>query len=150
MERDVVVIGSAVGLLAGDSVEVPFVEQAIGVICGVFTPFHPGGAPADFACILNDAGIDIVIVDEARHADMAKANELSERSPLVLTLGGGGEHDLAELAAKEPGSRITLRPIDPEAICRIVYTGGTPGDTQPPLPSYREMETQFGDWTSAI
>src|SRR3546814_5267351 len=58
---------------------------------------------------------------------MAKAIELSERSPLVLTLGGGGEHDLAELAAKEPGSRITLRPIDPEAICRIVYTGGTTG-----------------------
>src|SRR3546814_11992287 len=81
---------------------------------------------------------------------MAKAIELSERSPLVLTLGGGGEHDLAELAAKEPGSRITLRPIDPEAICRIVYTGGTTGVPKAALASYRAMSTMFGleihDW----
>src|SRR3546814_8495166 len=56
-----------------------------------------------------------VIVDEARHADMARAIELSGRSPLVLTLGGGGEHDLTGLVAKEPGSRITLRPIDPRS-----------------------------------
>src|SRR3546814_153994 len=150
LERHGVALGATVGLLAGNSVEVLFAQQAIGVIGGVFTPFHPLGAPADFAYILNDAGIDIVIVDEARHADMAKAIELSERSPLVLTLGGGGEHDLAELAAKEPGSRITLRPIDPEAICRIVYTGGTTGVPKAALASYRAMSTMFGieihDW----
>src|SRR3546814_8074759 len=84
LERHGVALGATVGLLAGNSVEVLFAQQAIGVIGGVFTPFHPLGAPADFAYILNDAGLDIVIVAEARHADMAKAIELSERSPLEI------------------------------------------------------------------
>src|SRR3546814_18110057 len=105
------------------STDLLFAQQAIGVIGGVFTPFHPLGAPADFAYILNDAGIDIVIVDEARHADMARAIELSGRSPLVLTLGGGGEHDLNGLVATEPGSRIKLRPIHTEALCRDRTSG---------------------------
>src|SRR3546814_19781194 len=68
---------------------------------------------------ISDWSSDVCSSDlEARHADMARAIELSGRSPLVLTLGGGGEHDLTGLVAKEPGSRITLRPIDPEEIGR--------------------------------
>src|SRR3546814_10228003 len=82
LERHGVALGATVGLLAGNSVEVLFAQQAIGVIGGVFTPFHPLGAPADFAYILNDAGIDIVIVDEARHADMAKARSEEHTSDI--------------------------------------------------------------------
>src|SRR3546814_8255395 len=89
LELHGVALGATVGLLAGNSVEVLFAQQAIGVIGGVFTPFHPWGAHADFAYILNDAGIDIEIVDEARHADMAKGNEVYESRQLGLTLGGG-------------------------------------------------------------
>src|SRR3546814_9202708 len=54
LERHGVALGATVGLLAGNSVEVLFAQQAIGVIGGVFTPFHPLGAPADFAYILNE------------------------------------------------------------------------------------------------
>ena len=150
LERHGVGLGVKVALLAGNSVEVLFVQQAVGVIGGVFTPFHPMGVPSDFAHILNDAGIDIVIVDKAREEEIAKAIQLSGRSPRLLTLGGGGEDDLVLLAAKEKISRITPRPIDPEAIYRIIYTGGTTGVPKATLASYRAMSTMFGieisDW----
>jgi fatty-acyl-CoA synthase len=68
----------------------------------------------------------------------------------VLTLGGGADHDLVVLAGREQASRIVLRSIDPEAICRIVYTGGTTGVPKAALASYRAMSTMFGieihDW----
>lgn len=150
LERQGVKLGVTVGLLSGNSIEVLFAQQAIGVIGGVFTPFHPLGGPADFAYILNDANIDIVIVAKSREKDIAKAIEISGRNPLVLVLGGGGGQDLVTLAAHEQATQIELRPIDPEAICRIVYTGGTTGVPKATLASYRTMSTMFGiilaDW----
>lgn len=150
LERQGVAFGGTVGLLSGNCVEVLFAQHAISVVGGIFTPFHPMGAPADFAYILDDAAIDVVIVDKDREADIAKAIELSGRSPRVLTLGGGEANDLFLLAAKEEAIRIDLRPIDPEAITRIVYTGGTTGVPKATLASYRAMSTMFGiqiaDW----
>jgi fatty-acyl-CoA synthase len=150
LEGQGVAFGQTVGLLAGNCVEVLFAQHAISIIGAIFTPFHPMGAPADFAYILDDAAIDIVIVDKDREADIAKAIELSGRSPRVLTLGGGGANDLFRLASREAADRIALRPIDPEAIARIVYTGGTTGVPKATLASYRAMSTMFGiqitDW----
>jgi fatty-acyl-CoA synthase len=150
LEKQGVELGRTVGLLSGNCVEVLFAQQAIGIIGGIFTPFHPMGSPNDFAYILNDADIDIVIVDKNREADILKAIELSGRSSRVLTLGGGGEGDLSLLASQEEENRINLRPIDPEAITRIVYTGGTTGVPKATLASYRAMSTMYGiqlaDW----
>ncbi len=107
------------------------------------------GAPADFAYILDDAAIDIVIVDPDREADIVKAIAQSGEIR-VLTLGGGRTNDLFRLAAQESASRIELREIDPEAIVRIVYTGRTTGVPKATLASYRAMSTMFGiqlaDW----
>jgi fatty-acyl-CoA synthase len=143
-------LGVKVALLAGNSVEVLFVQQAVGIIGGVFTPLHPMGAPSDFAYILDDTGIDIILVDEARAGDIAKAIELARREARVLTLGGGGEDDLTSLAERESAETIERRSIDPEAIYRIIYTGGTTGVPKATLCSYRAMSTMFGieiaDW----
>jgi len=150
LEKQGVALGETVGLLSGNCVEVLFTQHAISVIGGIFTPFHPMGAPSDFSYILDDAGIDVVIVDKDREPDIRKAIALSGRSPRVLTLGGGGPNDLFLLAAEEAQSRIVLRKIDPEAIARIVYTGGTTGVPKATLASYRAMSTMFGiqiaDW----
>jgi fatty-acyl-CoA synthase len=150
LERQGVAFGKTVGLLAGNCVEVLFAQHAISIIGGIFTPFHPMGAPADFSYIINDADIDIVIVDKDRAGDITKAIELSGRSLRVMTLGGGWMNDLFLLASRETESRITLRPIDAEAISRIVYTGGTTGVPKATLASYRAMSTMFGiqiaDW----
>lgn len=149
LEKQGVRFGQTVGLLSGNCVEVLFAQHAIGIIGGVFTPFHPMGAPFDFAHILNDADIKIVIVDPSREADIFQAAKLSGRDPLILTLGGG-ENDLVQLASHEEKTRIDMRPIDPEAITRIVYTGGTTGVPKATLASYRAMSTMFGiqlsDW----
>lgn len=143
-------LGTPVGLLAGNSVDVLFAQQALSIIGGVFTPFHPMGTPSDFAYILNDAAIDFVVVDTARHMDMARAVELSGRDTRILLLGGGGENDIRQAAAREAVSRIDLRPIDPEAIVRIIYTGGTTGVPKATQASYRCMSIMFGiivsDW----
>jgi fatty-acyl-CoA synthase len=150
LERHGVVFGKTVGLLAGNCVELLFAQHAISIIGGIFTPFHPMGAPADFAYILNDAAIDMVIVDKDREGDIRKAIQLSGRAPRVLTLGGGGADDLFPMAAQEEADRIELRDLDPEAIVRIVYTGGTTGVPKATLASYRALSTMFGiqiaDW----
>lgn len=150
LKRQGVSFGQTVGLLSGNCIEVLFAQHAISIIGAIFTPFHPMGAPADFAYVLNDASIEVVIVDKEREADIAKAIVLSGCSPHVLTLGGGGENDLFLLASTEEADRIDLLPINPEAIARIVYTGGTTGVPKATLASYRTMSTMFGiqlaDW----
>ena len=55
LEKLGVGLGVRVALLAGNSVEVLFVQQAIGLLGGVFTPLHPLGSPSDFAYLLADA-----------------------------------------------------------------------------------------------
>lgn len=150
LEKIGATLGGRLALLAGNSVEVLFVQHAVGIIGGIFTPLHPMGAPSDFAHILNDARIDIVVVDVTRASDIAKAIALAGREVRVLTLGGGGEEDLTRLAAREQDTTIALRAIDPEAIYRIIYTGGTTGVPKATQCSYRAMSTMFGieieDW----
>ncbi|WPN25855.1 AMP-binding protein [Pseudomonas marginalis] len=150
LKRQGVSFGRTVGLLSGNCIEVLFAQHAISIIGAIFTPFHPMGAPADFAYILDDAAIDLVIVDKEREADIVKAIDLSGRSPRLLTLGGGRDNDLFLLASTEVDDQIELLPIDPEAIVRIIYTGGTTGVPKATLASYRAMSTMFGiqiaDW----
>src|SRR5437660_4182822 len=94
--------------------------------------------------MLADAQIDIVIVDKAREKEIAEATDLARRAARVLTLGGENEDDLVLLAKKEQATRIALRSIDPEAICRIVYTGGTTGVPRASQASFRAMSTMYG------
>ena len=137
-------LGVPVALLAGNGVEVLFLQHAIGVLGGIFTPLHPLGSPSDFGYMLQDAGVDIVIVSKAREQEILRAVEISGRAPRIFTLGGGDANDLVETAGKEAAREIVLRPIDPEAICRIVYTGGTTGVPKASLASFRAMSTMFG------
>ncbi len=143
-------LGVRVALLAGNSVEVLFVQHAIGLLGGVFTPLHPMGSPSDFAYMLADAKVDIVIVDTAREKEIAKAIELSGSAARVFTFGGANDSDLVLLTKGQAANKIVLRPIDPEAICRIIYTGGTTGVPKAAQASFRSMSTMYGielnDW----
>jgi fatty-acyl-CoA synthase len=143
-------LGVRVALLAGNGVEVLFVQQAIGLLGGIFTPLHPLGAPSDFAYMLADAKVDVVIVDKAREKEIVQAVELSRCAARVLTFGGADENDLILLTKTQTANQIVLRPIDPEAICRIIYTGGTTGVPKAAQASFRSMSTMYGielnDW----
>jgi len=143
LQRVGVGLSFRVSLLAGNTVEVLFVQHAIGLLGGVFSPLHPLGSPSDFGYMLADAEIDLVIVDKRRESEIVEAVELSGRSIPILTLGGESENDLVVLAAREQTSRVTLHPIDPEAICRIIYTGGTTGVPKAAQASFRSMSTMY-------
>jgi fatty-acyl-CoA synthase len=150
LERLGVGLGTHVALLAGNSPEVLFAQQAIGVLGGVFVPLHPMGTPSDFAHILEDAEVEFVLVDLDRTEEIAQAVTLSRSAARVLTLGGKDDDDLVRLAANEQATRITLRYVDPEAICRVVYTGGTTGVPKASQVSFRSLSTMYGiqirDW----
>jgi fatty-acyl-CoA synthase len=144
LEKLGVGLGSPVAILAGNSVEVLFVQHAVSVLGGIFTPLHPLGSTADFAYMLRDAAVEIVVTAPTREPEIAKAAELSGRKFRILTLGGGGTNDLIELVKREPAQQIALRDIDPEAIHRYVYTGGTTGVSKACQASFRAMSTMYG------
>jgi fatty-acyl-CoA synthase len=150
LARDKVELGTRVAILSGNRVEVLFVQHAIGVLGAVYITLHPLGTPFDFAHVLKDSLVDVVVVDKVREKDVVKAIELSGSRARVLTLGGGDERDLVLLAGKQPDTQITLRRIDPEAICRVVYTGGTTGVPKASQVSFRALSTMYGiqahDW----
>jgi fatty-acyl-CoA synthase len=142
--------GDRVALLSGNRIEVLFVQQAVAALGGVFVPLHPLGSPADFAHILDDAGPTHVVVDGARIDEISEAVRIAGSSARVLTIGGGGPDDLQVLMSAETTTVLEPRPTDPEAICRIVYTGGTTGIPKASQVSYRSMSTMYGielaDW----
>ena len=142
--------GDRVALLSGNRIEVLFVQQAVAALGGVFVPLHPLGSPADFAHILNDAAATHVVVDGARIDEITEAVEIAGSSPQVLRIGGGGADDLQVLLAAETATVLEPRPTGPEAICRIVYTGGTTGVPKASQVSFRSMSTMYGiqlvDW----
>jgi fatty-acyl-CoA synthase len=143
-------LGVRVALLAGNSAEVLFVQHALGLLGGVFVPLHPMGSPSDFAYMLADAMVDVVIVDKTRENEIVEAVDLSGCAARVLTFGGANEDDLILLTRAQAANKIVLRPIDPEVICRIIYTGGTTGVPKAAQASFRSMSTMYGielnDW----
>ena len=143
-------LGTRVALLANNRVEVIFLQQALSILGAVFIPLHPMGTPEDFAHILTDAAVDLIVVDSERLDEVTSAKRLSGSSAPVLTLGGDGEDDLAQLSSREVAGQIELRQFDPEDICRVVYTGGTTGTPKASQLSYRSLSTMYGiqarDW----
>lgn len=150
LARHSVELGTRVAILSGNRVEVLFVQHAIGVLGGVYITLHPLGTPFDFAHVLKDSLVELIVVDEAREQDIAQAIELSGSTARVLTLGGDEDRDLVLLARKERDTQITTKHIDPEAICRVIYTGGTTGVPKASQVSYRSLSTMYGiqvrDW----
>ena len=142
--------GDRVARLSGNRIEVLFVQQAVAALGGVFVPLHPLGSPADFAHILDDAAATHVVVDGARIDEIVEAVRIADSSARVLTIGGGGHDDLQVLMAAETTTVLEARTTDPEAICRIVYTGGTTGVPKASQVSFRSMSTMYGiqlvDW----
>ena len=143
-------LGTRLAILSGNRVEVLFVQHAVGVLGGIYITLHPLGTPFDFAHVLTDSNVELVVVDKVREKDILQAIDLSGSKARVLTLGGDDENDLVVLAHKELDTHITLRDIDPEAICRVIYTGGTTGVPKASQVSYRSLSTMYGietyDW----
>lgn len=76
LARQQVELGTRVAILSGNRVEVLFVQHAIGVLGGVYITLHPLGTPFDFAHVLKDSIVDVVVVDKAREKGIVQAIEL--------------------------------------------------------------------------
>jgi fatty-acyl-CoA synthase len=150
LARHQVELGTRLAILSGNRVEVLFVQHAVGVLGGVYITLHPLGTPFDFAHVLKDSFVEVIVVDKAREKDIVRAIELSGSTARVLTLGGEDGRDLVLLARNERDTHITIKDIDPEAICRVIYTGGTTGVPKASEVSYRSLSTMYGiethDW----
>ena len=120
--------GSPVALLALNRPEVLSIIGAGQMVGLRRTALHPLGSADDHAYVLQDAGIETLVVDPVF---AGRAEELLERVPglkQVLTFGPAdvGDDLIAVAAEQVPGP---LEPVDllDDHVVSVTYTGGTTG-----------------------
>jgi fatty-acyl-CoA synthase len=123
--------GSAVGALSKNSPEIYLADLATMLVGSRWTGLHPLGTAENHAGVCDDAGIETLIV-EAEYADMAdKVRKLSGTVRNVFVLGPSGSgDDLLELASREIPGALGTGPASGQDIARVMYTGGTTGDSK--------------------
>ncbi len=145
--------GSPVGLLALNRPEV-LVMIGAGQMLGMRrTALHPLGSLDDHAYILDDAGIETLVIDPTP-AFTERAAALLERVPslrTVLTFGPAelGE-DLTARAAKQAAGPLEVADLAPDAVVSVTYTGGTTGKPKGVVGTSASMaamtQVQLAEW----
>jgi fatty-acyl-CoA synthase len=130
--------GDGVATLSKNRLEVLFSMGAVMVSGCRNTPLHPLGSLDDHVYVLEDGGIQTLIVDPG-FAD--RATQLQQRLPgvkRVLTYGPAGVGvDLAALAATFETQPLVAPRVDPEDLSALAYTGGTTGKPKGVMNTYR-------------
>jgi len=121
--------GVRVALLAGNSVEVLLLENAIRFAGGVLVSLHPLGSADDHLFAIDDAEVELLLFDPVKFAP--RASELKARSSRlksILALGPSeiGVDLLAEAQALQPRP-LTTPQLDHTAVIKLAYSGGTTG-----------------------
>jgi fatty-acyl-CoA synthase len=120
--------GKPLALLSPNRPEVLHVSHAVQVLGAVYVALHPLAGLADHLHALDDAGVEILVFDAARHA--ARAAELARERP-NLKLAAFGETevapDLCALAAGFAPKPLVAPRVAPDDAIRIGYSGGTTG-----------------------
>lgn len=148
--------GVAGALLALNRPEVLFILGAGQTQGFRRTSLHPLGSADDHAYVINDAGISVLIIDPYF---TERALALLEKCPgltKVLTIGPVPEEledvgtDLVAAAAEFEPQPLTARPLPPDHIVSITYTGGTTGKPKGVVGTSRAMNTmtqiQMSEW----
>ncbi|GGE00597.1 acyl-CoA synthetase [Polymorphobacter glacialis] len=121
--------GARVALLAGNSVEVLLLHNAIAFAGGCLVAMHPMGSADDHLFAIEDADVEVLIYDPANFA--ARAGELRARTnrlKTALSFGPDAEStDLLALSETYPPGALTAPLLDPGNITRLSYSGGTTG-----------------------
>ncbi len=120
------------------------------------TSLHPLGSADDHAYVINDAGISVLVIDPYF---TERALALLEKCPgltKVLTIGPVPEElkdvgsDLVAAAAEFEPQPLTAKPLPPDHIVSITYTGGTTGKPKGVIGTSRAMNTmtqiQLAEW----
>ncbi|NML92682.1 AMP-binding protein [Novosphingobium olei] len=121
--------GTRIALLAGNSIEVLLLHNAIGYAGGCLVAMHPMGSADDHLFAIEDANVEVLLYDprkfERRAAELAAR---TDRLKVVLSLGHGESgQDLLALARQYTPGPLVPPVMDPGTITRLSYSGGTTG-----------------------
>jgi len=139
-------------VLARNRVEVLYTTSGLGFAGIVTTTLHPMGSVDDYLYVIEDAGIDTLVYDADLYESSAAA--LRERAPQLrhfLAMGDGkvGHNILQASLAYKPRA-LVAKPIDPDTLFRIAYSGGTTGKPKGIMCSHRSATTsaliQLMEW----
>ena len=120
------------------------------------TALHPLGSADDHAFVIDDAGIDTLVVDPAFAERAVVLLEKCAGLRTVLTIGPvpdalqGRAQDLTELAATFEARPLQVAELEPDHIVSITYTGGTTGRPKGVIGTAQAMNTmaqiQLAEW----
>ncbi len=156
------------GLTAGDRVAIlsnnvpawPISDFAIFALRGITVPIYPTLPPNQIAYILKDAGVRAIFVENALQYD--KINEIRSDVPTLEmifsyeALSGVTTYDelLREgkiFLDKNPKAfEQSMKEIDPEKTCSLVYTSGTTGEPKGVMLNHRGFVTDIVNSESVL
>lgn len=143
--------GSALSILTSNRAE-GWAAICAALVMGVrYTPLHPMAAEDDHAFIIEDAEIDVLIVEGGKFA--ARGLAIKARVPSLkhlLSFGPmEGARDIIPVLDDVPPAPLVDESAAPE-IAFLAYTGGTTGRSKGVMLSHRALVTMtllmFGDW----
>jgi fatty-acyl-CoA synthase len=135
--------GARLGLLAKNRVEVLYVQAAIAFTQLCLVPLNAMTATEDLAYMAADAELSALVFDPAAFA--ATAQTLAERLPelKLLSLGDGPSTNLLASVETSEAAPLVAPAADPDAIVRLVYSGGTTGKPKAIMASSRYSMTML-------
>ena len=132
-----------IAILSKNRFEVPAITTAISFANIVATALHPMGSIDDYLYVCEDAGIDTLIYDADNFE--ASAAELKARWPSLthlLAIGADGVGASLDRLAQAYEPRTLAGPeVDPDAMARIAYSGGTTGKPKGIVTTHRGIAT---------
>ncbi len=143
--------GGAVSVLSSNRVESWAVICAAMIMGLRYTPLHPLAAEDDQAFIVDDAEIDLLVVEASKFGERGLA--IAKRaSSLKHLMGFGDAHGirdiLSEVAAATPA--VLVDEGDNADIAFLAYTGGTTGRSKGVMIPHRSLLAMtlamFADW----
>lgn len=144
--------GARVALLAGNSVEVLLLHNAIGFAGGCLVAMHPMGSADDHLFAIEDGEVDALIYDPKKFGPRAaELQKRTNRLKAILSLGPGetGDDLLAEAGTYTPGPLVPPQ-LPPNTITRLSYSGGTTGKPKAipgsPRVGAMAMQIMLTDW----
>lgn len=144
--------GARVALLAGNSVEVLLLHNALAFSGGCLVAMHPMGSADDHLFAIEDGEVDVLIFDPKKFAP--RARELQQRTnrlKSLLSLGPSelGADLLGEAATLTPGPLVAPQ-LDPSTVTRLSYSGGTTGKPKAipgsPRVGAQALQIMLTDW----
>lgn len=120
--------GSRVALLSANRPEVLYCSQATQLCGAMYLALHPLGSLSDHLAVLDEAKVDLLIIDASQFSERAKAIAARHPAMTIRSLVGDTEiSDIGTLAASLAPKKLIAPDVADDDIMRLGYSGGTTG-----------------------